>query len=184
MRIKKVNATLGLLAIITLLAHMSYNVFCYATMYYNPLLKQIFAFPPLIIICLHAVLGLALLVVPKDSTSVDPYPDLNRTTVLQRISAILIFPTLIVHLNTFSILEATAASQRVAFFIVIFIEIIFFAIVMTHVALSFTRALITLGWLTSMETKRRIDMITYIIMALFFVASVIVIVRGQLIIFS
>lgn len=184
MRLKKINAILALLAIVSLLAHMSYNVFCYATMYYNPFLKQIFAYPPLIIICLHAVLGLSLLVVPTDGIAVDPYPDLNRATIIQRISAILIFPTLIVHLNTFSILEATAASQRVAFFIVIFIEIFFFAIVLAHVATSFTRALITLGWLTSMETKQKIDRVVYIIMAVVFVISVIIIVRGQLAIFS
>ena len=39
MKLKKINAALGLLSIVALLLHLGYTVFAYITFYYNPTIK-------------------------------------------------------------------------------------------------------------------------------------------------
>ena len=60
MRLKKINASLGLLAIAAMLLHIGYTVFAYLTFYYNPVLKMWTAVPFMVLTCLHAVCGLLL----------------------------------------------------------------------------------------------------------------------------
>ncbi len=55
MKLKKMNAALGLLSILFILIHVGYNVFAYLTFYYNPALSKATAVPFLILVCLHAV---------------------------------------------------------------------------------------------------------------------------------
>ena len=43
MKLKKINAALGLLSIVALLLHLGYTVFAYITFYYNPTLKLLTA---------------------------------------------------------------------------------------------------------------------------------------------
>lgn len=183
MKLKKINAILGLGTIAALLIHMAYNLFCYFTMYYNPVLTTVFTAPIIIFVCLHAVTGMSVLFLHSGGTRADLYPDLNRETVLQRLSAALIFPLLLIHMNTHGILES-ASSNRLAFFAVLLVEVLFFATVMTHVSISLSRAFVTLGWLESIEKKQKIDRAVYIIMGILFVISVTVIVRGQILLFS
>ena len=58
MKLKKINAVLALLSILLLLAHVGFSVFAYLTMYYNPILTLVFAWPFMITACLHAVCGM------------------------------------------------------------------------------------------------------------------------------
>ena len=184
MKLKKINAVLGLGSIAALMAHVLYNVYCYMVMYYNQVLKIVFTAPVVIFICLHAITGMSVLFLHTDGVRADLYPELNKATVYQRISAALIFPLLLIHMNTHHILKATSAPKNAGFFIVIIIEILFFSVAMTHVATSFSRALVTLGRLESIDAKKKLDKAVYIIMGILFAISVIVIVRGQLILFS
>ena len=164
MKLKKINAALGELSILCMLLHIAYSVFAYLTMYYNPLLKTVF---------MH-----------KDGSSANLYPKQNMRTILQRISAALIFPLLILHLNTFSLMKASAEKGQTVFIILLIIaELLFFAVVITHVAVSFSSGFITLGFLTSEKTKNNIDRIMYIIGAAAFVISAFAVVKGQVIMF-
>ena len=45
MKMKKINAALGLLSIVFMLLHIGYTVYAYLTFYYNPFLKMVFS-PP------------------------------------------------------------------------------------------------------------------------------------------
>ena len=58
MKLKKINAALGLLSIVFMLLHMGYTVYAYLAFYYNPFLKNLFAVPFMVLVCLHAVLGM------------------------------------------------------------------------------------------------------------------------------
>ncbi len=60
MKLKKLNAALALLAILCILLHVGYSAFAYLTFYYNPVLKNLFAVPFLVLTCLHAVLGMTI----------------------------------------------------------------------------------------------------------------------------
>lgn len=184
MVLKKASAALALFSILCILLHIGYNVFAYLTMYYNPLLKNLTAIPLMVAVCLHAVLGMLSVFTQADGTRLDLYPKQNLRTILQRASAALIFPLLILHINTFALMQGCAERGQTAFILLLMAaEILFFATIIIHVAVSFTKAFITLGWLTSQETQQRIDRVVYVLGAIIFVVSVVAIVRTQVFMF-
>ena len=181
MGLKKASAVLALLTILALLAHVGYNVFCYLTFYYNPMLKTLTAAPVIVFACLHAIAGMCSVFLLGDGTRVGPYQRQNRRTVIQRVSAALIFPLLIVHLNTFGILsDASQHGAWLLFCLVLVAQVAFYAVVAMHVATSFSRALITLGLLSSKKTQAHADRIANVVCACLFLVASFVVVRGQL----
>ena len=180
MKLKKINAALGLLTILFMLLHMGYSVFAYLTFYYNPTLKTVFSAPFMVLVCLHSICGMLTVFMQKDGGRMDLYPKQNLSTVLQRVSAALIFPLLILHINTFSLMRTNAEKGQV-FLILILIaaELIFFASIVTHSAVSLTKGLITLGLLSSAEKQKILNRIIYVIGAVFYVIAVYSVVKGQ-----
>ncbi len=184
MKLKKINAALGLLSIVFLLLHMGYTVYAYLTFYYNPLLKMIFAVPFMVLVCMHAVCGMLTVFMQADGTRIGNYAGKNLKTVLQRVSAALIFPLLILHINTFSLLKACAERKQTFFIILLFLsELLFFATVLTHVSISLTKGLVTLGILTSVEMQKKLDRIIYIVCAVFFVVAAYSVLKTQIVMF-
>lgn len=180
MKLKKISAFLGLLSIFFLLLHVGYSVFCYLTMYYNPQLKYIMAIPFIVLVCLHAVCGMASVFLQADGTRMDLYPGKNMRTILQRVSAALIFPLLILHLYTFSLMKSSAESGNPGFIVLLILaELLFFACVITHVVVSLTKGLITLGLLSSQKVQKMIDRILYVAGAVVFFVSAFAVIRGQ-----
>ena len=181
MIIKKINAVLSLLAVPAILAHIGYTDYAYLAMYYNPGLKSLTSLPFMVLACLHAVLGMAAVFLQADGTSLGLYPKKNIRTVIQRLSAALILPLLILHLNTFTLLKSAAQAGQWFYFTLLMIsQPLFYASVLLHVAVSVSRALITLGWLSSREKQRVIDRCVYVLFALVFAVTVWAVVKGQL----
>lgn len=181
MRLKKINAVFALLSALTLLLHIGYNVYAYMTFYYNPLLKTLSAVPFLFCVCIHAVCGMCVVFMQGDGTRVDAYGKQNRRTVMQRVSAALIFPLLILHMRTFSLLQSSSSEGKwFLFALLIIVQILFFAVVCTHTATSFSKAFITLGILQDRQKQRRLDHIIYCVCAAAFVVAVFAVVKGEL----
>ena len=184
MKLKKVNAALSLLTIVGMLIHVIYNVYAYMTLYYNPVLKQVTAYPFLICVCLHAVLGIFIVATGGDGTGNRYYPRQNLSTIIQRISAALMLLLLIVHIRMFNLMEYAAGQGKWwLWWLLVFGEVLFFAAVIAHISVSFSKALITLGWLDSMEIKKRIDRMAYILGAIIFVVTLYAVIKGQIGIF-
>jgi len=184
MKLKKINATLGLLSIAAMLLHIGYTVFAYLAFYYNPTLKLLTAIPFMALACLHAVCGMLTLFLQSDGTRLELYPKQNARTILQRVSAALMLPLLILHINTFGLLQSSAeAGQWIWFALLMLSQPLFYGVVQTHIAVSVTRGLITLGWLSSTEKQKVIDRVVYILCALAFVVSTFVVVRTELAMF-
>ena len=184
MRLKKINAALGLLSIAAMLLHIGYTVFAYLAFYYNPTLKLLTAIPFMVLACLHAVCGMLTLFLQSDGTRLELYPKQNARTILQRVSAALMLPLLILHINTFGLLQSSAeAGQWIWFALLMLSQPLFYGTVLTHIAVSVTRGLITLGWLSSSEKQRKIDRVVYILCALAFAVSTFVVVRTELAMF-
>lgn len=80
-----------------MIVHICYNVFCFLTFYYNPTLQKAVSIPFIVLVCVHAVLGMLTLLLSSDGTRLDGYPKQNLRVILKRVSAALIFPLLIVH---------------------------------------------------------------------------------------
>lgn len=184
MKLKKINAALGLLSIAAMLLHIGYTVFAYLAFYYNPTLKLLTAIPFMALACLHAVCGMLTLFLQSDGTRLELYPKQNARTILQRVSAALMLPLLILHINTFGLLQSSAeAGQWIWFALLMLSQPLFYGVVQTHIAVSVTRGLITLGWLSSTEKQKVIDRVVYILCALAFVVSTFVVVRTELAMF-
>ena len=184
MKLKKINAVLALLTIAAMLLHIGYTVFAYLTFYYNPSLKQWMSVPFMVLTCLHAVCGMAAVFLQADGTRLDLYPKQNAGTVIQRLSATLIFPLLFLHLNTYDLLySCIEGGRRLCFGLLLLSQPLFYGIALAHTAVSLTRALITLGWMTSMEKKKRLDRIVYVVCIIAFAASVYAVIKGQLTMF-
>ena len=184
MKLKKLSAAAGLLAIVFMLVHIGYTVFAYLAFYYNPFLKVLTAVPFMVLTCVHAVCAMLSVFLQADGTRLNLYPKLNRRTVLQRVSAALILPLLILHINTYEMLRASAESGRwVRFALLQLSQVLFYAVVMTHIAVSASRGLITLGWLASPEKQKKIDRAVYILCAAAFVISSFVVLRTQILMF-
>lgn len=184
MKLKKLNAALGLLSIVAMLLHIGYTVFAYLAFYYNPTLKLLTAVPFMVLMCLHAVCGMLTVFLQADGTRLDLYPKQNLRTILQRASAALILPLLILHINTFGLLQsAVGAGQWLWFALLMLSQPLFYGVALTHVAVSVTRGLITLGLLSSREKQKKIDRVIYILCAAAFVASTYVVLKTELAMF-
>ena len=184
MLLKKTNAVLSLITILLLFIHTGYTAYCYLTFYYNPLLKIWTAVPFMILACLHAVCGMSSVFLQADGTRLDRYPKQNRRTILQRITAALIFTLLILHINTFALLSSSAEKGQWACFALLLIsQPLFYGTVLTHIAVSVSRALITLGWLTSPEKQKIIDRVVYILCGAAFVTASFAVLRTELAMF-
>ena len=184
MKLKKTNAALGLLSIAAMLIHIGYTVFAYLTFYYNPLLKQLTAIPFMALTCLHAICGMTAVFLQSDGTRLDLYPKQNLRTILQRVSAAVLLPLLILHINTFGLLQSSAGAGRWLWFALLLIsQPLFYGTALTHIAVSVTRALITLGWLTSRDRQKTIDRIVYILCTAAFAIATFVVLGTELAMF-
>ena len=173
MKLKKLNAALGLLSIVFLLAHVVYSVVSYLTFYYNPSITTALSLPFLVLVCLHAMAGMLRVFLLPDGTRTDLYPKQNMGTILERISAALILPLLILHTRSFSIMQSNAESGNAPLIaLVMLVEVLFFAVVITHVATSLTKGLVTLGFLSSPQTQAKLDRVVYILCAICFAVAV------------
>lgn len=184
MVIRKISAALGLFSIAAIMIHIGYTVFAYLTFYYNPTLKVLTAVPFMVAACLHAVCGMVAVFLQSDGTRLDLYPKQNVRTVVQRVTAALIFPLLILHINTYSMLRASAeAGQWFYFALLMLSQPVFYAVTLAHIATSLTRGMITLGWLSDREKQKKIDRAVYIICAVLFAVALWAVVKGQLAMF-
>lgn len=184
MIVKKCNAVLSLLSFAAMLLHVGYSAYSYLTLYYNPVLTKAFAIPFAVLTCLHAVLGMCSVFFLGDGTRMGAYGKLNRSTVIQRVTAALIFPLLILHIKTFDLLKATSSEgQYVLFALLIIAQIIFYVTVFSHAAVSFSKALITLGLLRSKKAAKTIDIIIGIFCTVMIMITSFAVIKGQVTMF-
>ena len=184
MTLKKCNALLSLLSCLLLLLHIGYSVYAYLTFYYNPFLTKLFSIPMVAAVCLHAILGMCAVFLLGDGTAPALYPRQNRSTIVQRVSAALFFPLLLLHIRTFTLLQTCAQQEQWFFFaLLIAVQVFFYADAIAHAAVSLTRAFITLGWLSSRETQKTLDRIICVLGVLVFLAAAFSVVRTQLVMF-
>ena len=181
MKLKKINAVLALLTTLALLCHIGYNTYVYISLNYNDTLATLTRMPLMACVSLHAVCGMCCVFLLGDGTRALDYPGLNKRTLVQRISAALIFPLLIIHLDTTGFLVQNAEEGKmVLFWMLIFLQVLFYVVIAFHTATSFSKAFVTLGWIYSADTEKRLARITYIVMAVLVVIASVAIVRYEI----
>lgn len=176
MTLKKANAAFGLLTIVMLLVHVGYQMYAYINFVYAPEVTKLLG--DLVMLCLivHMVLGMSIMMFANDGTELKKYPKENKGTIIQRASAIGTLVFLFGHLKAYSILTSHVGGIW-SFILAMLIQVLFFGCVFMHVATSFSKAFITLGWLESMDTKKKIDKVVWAISIIAFIAVIVVIGR-------
>ena len=154
MRIKKLNAWLALITAALLLIHETYQLFAFILFYYNPVMTKILGYALALAFVLHGILSAYCLFVLHDSKSV-AYKKMNIKTVLQRISGLAMILLLPLHICSFLLLQRSAGTF--IFYLLLAFQALFYAAINCHVAVSFSSAFITLGYLEDMDKKDRID---------------------------
>ncbi len=182
--VKKSNAVLGLLSSIAVVVHMAYNCFCFLTFYYNPVLKLVTSVPLMVLMCAHAICGMCAVFLLGDGTRLDLYPQKNKKTIIQRISAALIFPLLIVHLKTFEAMKSLSESGIwIGFALLMVLQLLFYVVITVHTSVSFSKACITLGLLVDEKKVRLTDRIVAFVMTALLLVTSFAVVKGELTMF-
>ena len=179
--VKKANGYISLLSIILMLAHAVYQLVSYVIFYYNPVISKVLGYGTAALILIHIVLSGFSLVRLHDSSSV-MYKKLNARTLIQRGSGMLMLILLPIHIYSFKLLGMSVGT--IWYWLVEASQVIFFASLYTHVAISFTRALISLGWLTDDRKRASIDRFLIILAPIAAVITGFIIVRTHLMLFG
>ena len=163
---------------------MAYNCFCFLTFYYNPALKLVTSVPLMVLMCAHAICGMCAVFLLGDGTRLDLYPQKNKKTIIQRISAALIFPLLIVHLKTFEAMKSLSESGIwIGFALLMVLQLLFYVVITVHTSVSFSKACITLGLLVDEKKVRLTDRIVAFVMTALLLVTSFAVVKGELTMF-
>jgi len=181
MKSKKWNAALSIITLFLLLIHEGYQLFAYITFYYNPTLSAATGYAVTGCFALHAILS-AICVFALHDSKVIVYKKLNPRTVLQRVSAVLIVLLLPLHILSFSLLQKSAGGA--GYILIEAVQIVFYAALMGHIALSFGNALVTMGLLSDIKKKRILDCCILVVCAMLFIVVSVFITKGHAVIFG
>jgi len=126
----------------------------------------------------HVLVSILIITVFHDNKVKILYPRSNVRTILQRVSGVLMLFFLFLHMHTSARLIAHADAGTGYKLLNYMIMVFFFAMVFLHISVSFSGALVTLGVVESMQKKRMIDRIVWVIAGLFFLASAAIVIYG------
>lgn len=160
--LRKINAGLGLITILVLFLHIS---FAYRSLegLDNGFTRQL---PGITMwfVALHAIVGILTMLLTRKPKSEKSKLPLN--TLLSRISGVLILiPLILTHRDVY-----TSPAMHTPFFATI--EILFCALVCTHIATSAPRAVITLKMVKTQKTANLVTTICRVLCALIMVDCV------------
>ena len=173
---------MGLALIALILCHVIYQTVSYILFYYNPLVGKVTGFVLTGLIVIHIALGIYLVAKKTDSKKID-YPKMNIRTILQRASALLLLILFPVH--TCAGGWITGHVGGFGFFVFISVlQVLFWAAFYIHITTSFSNALITLGIITSMKTKKKIDVFVGTVLFIALVFAAFTVIKTQFILFN
>ncbi len=166
----KANGYISLLVVLTLFTHTIYELITYSMMFYNPIATKTFGYVLGAMVVIHGTLSMINVYGRADSKRIR-YKKLNIKTFLQRASAFLIIVTLPIHIMAFGILQSSAFG--VVYVLTEIANALFLVAVYVHVAISFSKALITIGVLEDERKCIIIDRVLIVICTVLCTASVV-----------
>ena len=181
MLLKKTNAYLSIIITVLLVIHAGYESASYCLMYYDPLLSKITGYLIAGTVTAHAVISAICLFVLHDSVSVI-YIRLNIRTVLQRVCAIIMIVLLPVHIYAFGILSEN--SGNCLYVLTEAAQVLFYAAVFTHAAVSFEKSLITIGRLEKEVNRHRLNVTVAAVCLLSFISTSVITVTTHMRMFN
>lgn len=178
MILKKCNAVCSWILIIALIIHISLTMRFFVTGWYDVALFIVTSRAITVICILHVALSLGIVFFLHDGSDLRTYGRSNRRTIIQRASGLAILLLVHPHTQIFSSfiydwLPLTTASKIIYFII----EAAFFAAVLLHLGVSFSRSFITMGMIRTDAAERRLDIAAGVLCAAGFLFTVIAMAR-------
>ena len=174
MLLKKTNAAFGLLTIIALVIHAWYQMVSYVRFTHDEKMTMILAGVVMLCLLIHVVLAMCILMFANERADITEYPGYNTRTIIQRASAIGILVLLLGHISAFKVLMAGSPGGLLPAAI---IQILFLGMAFAHISVSLSKALITLGIITSERTKDVLDRIMAVLCSAAFIAACVIIIK-------
>ena len=172
MGVKKVNAVLGMILSVACIVHITTQVIFGLTHQELGLLATVPVHICMGTAVLHILIGFGMIFFLHEGKKTSMYPKENVGTILQRGSGILMTILMFFHFKLHKIVLSAGEQQGMGLFVLCMcVMILFFGTVFLHISVSFTRAMVTLGIITSRSTKRKIDHVLWVVMGLAFLAS-------------
>ncbi|MGN0587386.1 MAG: hypothetical protein ACI4JF_08880 [Oscillospiraceae bacterium] len=170
MKIKKINSAAGLAVMLTLLGHIGVMTFSLRTGWYNYRICKMLSHMTLTFLILHIILSIIIFFFFHDGADAR-FKRLNAGTIIQRAAAVVMMILIHFHMNAYAhdVTGETLSAGMTAFRIVT--ELLFFAAVLSHIAVSCGKAFITLGIVRSAKALNVINMTAYIVCAVLMIAA-------------
>ena len=181
MNLKKNNAILSLFTCLMLLTHVVYQTVAHLLFFYSPMVSKILGYAVLIPAVIHGVMSAVSVLFLHDYRKI-MYKKANVRTYIKRICAVIIVVLLPAHLYSYAIHDITAGSAL--FYSAVSIQIIFYGAIITHVAVSVSKALITLGMIGNMDKMHMIDRSLFVLCAALLVAVSIIVTGAKMTLFG
>lgn len=169
MKVKKINAVMTLLLIATLLGHYFTITYAMLTGWYDFQVCKGLARGTATAACIHVLITIAVFLRHDKIGTMNKYKKQNAKLIIQRVTGVLIALLLYFHVDAFRFLatgESLTVGQSVY---VAAIEAFFFGCVFSHISVSFSKALISLGMLDSAKAAELVDKTCIILNAVFMV---------------
>ena len=170
MILKKTNSAASLAAILSAFGHIGVMSWSLWTGWYDYNICKGFARTTAALFILHILLSIIIFFFKQDPSDMK-YGRLNKGTIIQRITAIVMIILIHFHTSAYShvvtgeVLSAGMTALR------IITEILFFGAVLWHIGVSCPKAFITLGIARSEKGIKVIGVISCIICGLLFLAA-------------
>lgn len=162
MNVKKINAVLALLTLAALIGHAGTMGVSLWTGWYDYALCKALARGTVTLMTAHALLSIAVFFFCHDGAQTQ-YGGANRGTIIQRGSAIALLVLIHIHTRAYAHMATgvpLSVGQTVFFSAA---ELLYFAAIWSHVAVSVSRAAVTLGIARSARAVGRIDRAAWVV---------------------
>ncbi len=174
---KKANAIVGLLATVVFLTHAMTMSYSFMTGWYNFAICKGLAYATMIIVSVHILLSVINIFFLHDQTYISKYKKRNVKTIIQRATAIIIVILLHAHVKTYTFIPAKEMLSIAMKARIIIVELIYFASIYTHVSISFSKSLISLGLIRSDKAEKNINNTAVVVCIILFVVSMVSLVK-------
>lgn len=163
MGLKKVNAVLSWLLSLSLLGHLLTMSYSFLTGWYNYSLCKNLAYLTAGLVTVHVIISVVLIFFFHDGSRISYYGKRNLPTIFQRVTALVIVVILHMHVKAFGFI---VAGIKLGFWtkIGIFVtETIFFGAIFLHLAVSFSKSMISVGILRTEKMEKIIDKVAIVV---------------------
>lgn len=173
MRVKKINSVLSIFTIVVIVMHIAFSCRTLLTGWYSKEISYVLPMLLYVTVGVHAMLSMYIVFLVHDESSVTKYKKQNISTVIQRLSAILMLVMLHPHISIFSQFKPGATFEPSMAIPTILVESVFYIAVLSHIALSIPKCVVSLGLLHSEESLKIVKIISNIVCTIIFIFTLV-----------